>query len=173
MKKIVMLGGFSLLSMGVYAQEIQHKRCATVEYANYRESKEPGYIQKTEKAFNAARDKSQNAQLKSQSTYTIPVVVHVVYNTATENIADSVIHNQIQVLNEDYNRENADSVNLRSEFFSACRSWKNSISVGSSRPQWKSNYRYYANSKHCDVIYGFDGIYGRGYEFNRACEINC
>lgn len=117
MKKIVMLGGFSLLSMGVYAQEIQHKRCATVEYTNYLESKEPGYIQKTEKAFNAARDKSQNAQLKLQSTYTIPVVVHVVYNTATENIADSVIHNQIQVLNEDYNRENADSVNLRSEFF--------------------------------------------------------
>ena len=38
----------------------------------------------------------------------IPVVVHVVYNTATQNISDAQIQSQIDVLNEDYRRLNTD-----------------------------------------------------------------
>lgn len=36
----------------------------------------------------------------------IPVVVHVVYNTASENISDEQIFSQIEVLNRDYNASN-------------------------------------------------------------------
>lgn len=117
MKNYIWLFAATFLSLGVHAQTPQSKRCATVEYVNYRESVQPGYQHQTEKAFQAARSKAENAVNKSTTTYTIPVVVHVVYNTAAQNIPDSVIYNQIQILNEDYNRENADSVNLRSEFF--------------------------------------------------------
>lgn len=39
---------------------------------------------------------------------TIPVVVHVVYNTSEENILDAQIYSQINVLNEDFRRLNAD-----------------------------------------------------------------
>ena len=42
----------------------------------------------------------------------IPVVVHVVYNTAEENISDAQIQSQIQVLNEDFRRLNSDQDNL-------------------------------------------------------------
>lgn len=42
---------------------------------------------------------------------TIPVVVHVVYNTPEQNISDAQIQSQIAVLNEDYCRTNADKVN--------------------------------------------------------------
>ncbi len=42
---------------------------------------------------------------------TIPVVVHVVYNTAAQNISDAQIQSQIAVLNEDYGRTNADRIN--------------------------------------------------------------
>lgn len=38
----------------------------------------------------------------------IPVVVHVIYKTATENISDAQIQGQIDVLNTDYRRLNAD-----------------------------------------------------------------
>lgn len=38
----------------------------------------------------------------------IPVVVHVLYNTESENIPDSQIHSQIDVLNKDFNAANAD-----------------------------------------------------------------
>jgi len=50
------------------------------------------------------------------STITIPVVVHVVYNTSTQNIPDAQIQSQIDVLNEDYSRLNADSNNTPSAF---------------------------------------------------------
>jgi hypothetical protein len=39
----------------------------------------------------------------------IPVVVHVVWNTAAQNIPDSRIHDQIAVLNADFRRINADA----------------------------------------------------------------
>ncbi|MBL4746518.1 MAG: zinc metalloprotease [Flavobacteriaceae bacterium] len=38
----------------------------------------------------------------------IPVVVHVLYNTKKENISLSQIYSQINVLNEDFNKRNAD-----------------------------------------------------------------
>lgn len=40
---------------------------------------------------------------------TIPVVVHVLYNNSTENISDAQILSQIQVLNDDFRRFNADA----------------------------------------------------------------
>lgn len=40
--------------------------------------------------------------------YTIPVVVHVVYNTTAQNISDAQIASQITVLNQDYQKLNAD-----------------------------------------------------------------
>lgn len=51
-----------------------------------------------------------------RSPLTIRVVVHVVWKNPEENLADSIIHDQIAVLNEDYNRENADTANLRDIF---------------------------------------------------------
>jgi len=38
----------------------------------------------------------------------IPVVVHVVYANATQNISDAQINSQIQVLNEDFSKSNSD-----------------------------------------------------------------
>ncbi len=46
----------------------------------------------------------------------IPVVVHVVWHTATENISDAQIHSQIDVLNADYRRLNADAGLVPSAF---------------------------------------------------------
>lgn len=43
-----------------------------------------------------------------KKTYTIPVVVHVVYKTAVENISAAQIASQIAVLNKDYSASNPD-----------------------------------------------------------------
>ncbi len=48
----------------------------------------------------------------NNSTITIPVIVHVVYHNASQNIDDSLITSQIDVLNEDYNIDNSDNVNV-------------------------------------------------------------
>jgi len=44
----------------------------------------------------------------NQSVVTIPVVVHVVHNTTEENIGDSQVISQLQVLNDDYRKKNTD-----------------------------------------------------------------
>jgi hypothetical protein len=51
---------------------------------------------------------SKNAANRSAPGITIPVVVNVVYNTAAENISDAQIQSQIDVLNEDFNKQNSD-----------------------------------------------------------------
>ena len=49
------------------------------------------------------------AQNKTQAPiYTIPVVVHVVYKTTTQNISDAQIQSQMTVLNKDFQKLNSD-----------------------------------------------------------------
>ena len=45
---------------------------------------------------------------KARDVVTIPVVVHVVYNTSQQNISDAQILSQIEILNEDFRLLNAD-----------------------------------------------------------------
>jgi len=49
------------------------------------------------------------AQRVARQLITIPVVVHVVYKTAAENISDAQVKSQIGVLNSDYAAKNADA----------------------------------------------------------------
>ena len=44
------------------------------------------------------------------------MTVHVVWKEAAENLDESIILDQLRVLNEDFNRRNADTVNLRTVF---------------------------------------------------------
>eukprot|EP01035_Chromulina_nebulosa_P041311 gene41311-55876_t len=48
--------------------------------------------------------------------YTIPVVVHVVYNTAAQNVSDAQIQSQIDVLNKDYQLLNTDASSVPTPF---------------------------------------------------------
>lgn len=46
----------------------------------------------------------------------IPVVVHVLYNTAEQNISDAQINSQIAILNRDFNATNGDVSQVPAEF---------------------------------------------------------
>ena len=46
----------------------------------------------------------------------IPVVVHVVYYNSVQNVSDAQIQSQIDVLNEDFSRTNADKINTPGPF---------------------------------------------------------
>ncbi|MBT8178983.1 MAG: zinc metalloprotease, partial [Eudoraea sp.] len=48
----------------------------------------------------------------------IPVVVHVIYNNANENISNTQINSQIAILNDDFNGTNNDSNGVPGEFAS-------------------------------------------------------
>ena len=91
----------------------QTHKCHTYELMQYQESQTPGYLDAVNESF--ARAKQSFSQDRS-TVYTIPVVVHIVYNDSTENLDDSVIFNQIDVLNASFRRLNADTINLRDTF---------------------------------------------------------
>ena len=63
-------------------------------------------IEKQAAAFTA--QPAGSAQRSTAAAFTIPVVVHVLYNTTAQNISDAQIASQIAVLNEDFQKLNAD-----------------------------------------------------------------
>lgn len=106
---------------GLYAQQ----RCATVEYQKL--NREAGKVFETDEEFEKAlaekikaRKKKQSQNLTSGIPYRIPVVVHVIHNGEAEgvgrNISDAQIISQLEVLNKDFNRLNADAGSTPAEF---------------------------------------------------------
>lgn len=55
-------------------------------------------------------------KINLRSTYTIPVVVHIVWQKPEENISDQDVLNQIEILNRDFSGENDDLEKLPLEF---------------------------------------------------------
>ena len=58
----------------------------------------------------------QSGGATDRAVVTIPVVVHVVYFNSTQNISDAQIQSQLDVLNADFRRLNADAGNTPSAF---------------------------------------------------------
>ncbi len=54
--------------------------------------------------------------LNFRSDVTIPVVVHIVWNTSEENLSDEQVLEQIEILNRDFNSENKDLRDVPEEF---------------------------------------------------------
>lgn len=88
----------------------QEHRC--VDHQNQYNSVELNHFQTLNKGFK--KWKKTNTK-SSTSEYEIPVVVHVLYRTASENISTAQIQSQIDVLNEDYNKQ-SDWQNTVSDF---------------------------------------------------------
>ncbi|CAG5078408.1 zinc-dependent metalloprotease [Parvicella tangerina] len=76
------------------------------------ENKYPGFKEAVQTSF----DNAHQFSTKSGQVHEVNVVVHVVYSAPEINLPDSVIYNQMDILNADYNRTNADSMNLRTIF---------------------------------------------------------
>jgi hypothetical protein len=76
-----------------------------------------GYIEAVSASFEYAKQNAKHYKTDGEDTILrIPVVVHIVYRDQTENLDDSLVYNQIQVLNEDFRRLNADASSTRQEF---------------------------------------------------------
>ncbi|MFN7690074.1 MAG: M43 family zinc metalloprotease [Bacteroidota bacterium] len=63
------------------------------------------------------RETMEFAQRKSSAaTYTIPVVFHILHLYGTENISDAQIFDAMEVINRDFNKQNADTANTIAAF---------------------------------------------------------
>ncbi|MBI4929135.1 MAG: T9SS type A sorting domain-containing protein [Bacteroidetes bacterium] len=88
-----------------------HIRCSTMENLEMLKQQDPGLeARMAEMEVETQRIIQQNKKNPTtQSTlYTIPVVFHVVYNTAAQNVSDNCLNAQLAVLNADYRKLNTD-----------------------------------------------------------------
>ncbi|MDG1283915.1 MAG: hypothetical protein P8N46_04590, partial [Flavobacteriales bacterium] len=115
MKKILLL----ILMIIPIISYTQERNCGTMIYFEKQKRDNPDLVKKIKdnevKLQNWIKN---NANKNLVNIISIPVVVHVVYNNNNENISDQQIQSQIDILNEDFRRQNADSVNTPSAFLS-------------------------------------------------------
>lgn len=120
MKKRILFLLFSWIFLSVTAQEIVH-RCA-MDHINAQAFQNNTQVSETYRFGNGNgidNNVTYDTTLaNTDTTYTIQVVVHVVYlnNNKYENVPDNVIQSQIDALNRDFNLLNPDSINLRPFF---------------------------------------------------------
>ena len=87
--------------------------CGYDHYVHQLDQQYPGFKAAANAIFDQVQFRSPEDDLE---IYTIPVVVHVVWQNDEQNLADSLIQQVIDVLNEDYRRLNADADQIRDTF---------------------------------------------------------
>ncbi|PRY14937.1 putative secreted protein (Por secretion system target) [Pontibacter ummariensis] len=96
------------------------RTCATDAFTHLLQTKDPAFKQRQQELQQITRtaliQQSQGQALRAATAITIPVVFHVVYNNASENISDDQLLSQLEVLNADFSRTNADAANTPAHF---------------------------------------------------------
>ncbi len=88
----------------------QQRNCGTMEHLEMMQQEYPQMMTNMAEIESRTQQFINNGEhLQHRNTITIPVVVHVVYKTNAQNISDAQIQSQIDVLNEDFRRMNADA----------------------------------------------------------------
>jgi hypothetical protein len=111
MKKIFLVFLCSLFLVEISAQN-QHG-CFTDEYYKKQIANDPEFKKNQEALEIFTKDfikKNSAARSATASLYIIPVVFHVIYTTGAGNISDAQIIDQIQILNKEFPRQQADTV---------------------------------------------------------------
>lgn len=119
MRKTFTLWAFigTMLAGTAFAQAPK-RTCGTQQVEAALMQSDPGYqARKQQNEAAIARFLSNPGnQNKMMVTKTIPVVFHVVYNTPSQNISSEQIQSQLDILNRDFRRMNADTANTPNVF---------------------------------------------------------
>jgi hypothetical protein len=113
---------FALLTLILFSfttANAQIERCGATEILLSQNSNNPEIEQRRaqlEKDISTYLDNKKNKNDKEgndeeEGTYTIPVVLHLLYTGTTDSISDAQLLSQLDVLNEDFSRSNADADN--------------------------------------------------------------
>ncbi len=106
---------FSLVPILSNAQ----RSCHTMENHERLLQEDAHYFERLEKTEQFTQHAISSGKVyQNKAVITIPVVVHVVYNTSTQNISDAQIQSQLNVLNQDFRKLNSD-LNLVPSTFSS------------------------------------------------------
>lgn len=124
-----------LCSLPSWAQ----RECGSSNYIETIKSSNPS-IAKSMAAADAFSNQAKEVmgsagRTLNQPVIHIPVVVHVLYHSASQNISDAQIKSQIAALNRDFRRDNSDSVNTPDRFKSIAADMAIEFELAASDPQ--------------------------------------
>ncbi len=109
----------ALLLLTAIASNISAQRtCSAMDHLKMIQQLDPSIITIREQIEQFTQNYIDNGSALSgnRAVVTIPVVVHVVYNTTAENISDAQIQSQMTILNNDFRKLNADWTSTPSVF---------------------------------------------------------
>lgn len=104
-----------IMSKQIVAQEA---KCGFQEILNRRLDEDTLWIQRFAEINLKLKETTRNDKnaISLRNEATIPIVVHIVWNSLEENVSDQTIVEQIAILNRDFNGENNDLENVPDEF---------------------------------------------------------
>lgn len=109
MKKTLLFSFLLGTGLTGFAQQPVHEKCATMPSLEYRKQHDPFLIN-----YQAPSLRTALTGYDTSGYLIVPVVFHVVYlqsDSANQNIHDTILWSQLDVLNEDFQRLNADTIN--------------------------------------------------------------
>ena len=109
--RMAMVGVCLLASASAFAQ----RNCSAMEVLELQVQEDPKRGVKLDQIEAHFENIEATGIRNVAGVVTIPVVVHVLYSNATQNISDAQIMSQIQVLNDDFRRTNSDADNAWSQ----------------------------------------------------------
>ena len=111
---LTVVAGFTAYSQGINKTPLVG--CGAHELLLKMDQGHPGTLQRANDFLKSVKQDVSNASRSGTDLYKIPVVFHILYNTPDEDLPDSLIEEQLELLNAAFRRQNEDTVNLRTEF---------------------------------------------------------
>jgi len=96
-------GGFVSLNA-----QVDHFTCGHAQRTQELWEKDPQLREDYRKLMESSRQPAKSGE--KVAPYIIPIVFHIVHQYGSENITDAQVYNQVAILNRDYRKRNADTI---------------------------------------------------------------
>ncbi len=106
----------AMFVLATFSQLAAQRSCASHDVLQEQLLNNPELLQRLEEIEQHTHDHINTGGVQERILVTIPVVFNIVYNTTAENISDAQIQSQLNILNEDFRKLNADVANTPSLF---------------------------------------------------------
>lgn len=112
--KYILLGTFAFLLQSEITFAQSEKHCGSTKVEQVLKATNPELIEKEANynkllAQEIENKKQQKSSQSSETVYRIPIVFHIIHQNGSENISDAQILDQVDILNEDFAKLNADT----------------------------------------------------------------
>lgn len=171
----LIFGVFALiqLSIGLMAQS----RCSFDEQWGLQMNTNSGFLSRINEIESRIQGRVQSlSQFESRSSFQVPVVFHVLWNTEEENLSNEVITTQLAILNQDFSGQNPDRSLIPDQFKSIAAAAGIEFCLASTAPDGSSTNgitrtRTFADSLNIQQVYYSAGEGQDAWDTNQYLNI--